>query len=79
MGHCHQFCQFSFFQQKVPGVFYWLGTRPPDQTPEQAPSNHSPLFYVDESALVLGVRSMAYAAVDYLVAAGNVTASKPAR
>ena len=70
---------FSFFQQKVPGVFYWLGTRPPDQTPEQAPSNHSPLFYVDESALVLGVRSMAYAAVDYLVAAGNVTASKPAR
>jgi amidohydrolase len=38
---------FSFFQQKVPGLFFWIGTRPVDQTPEQAPSNHSPLFYVD--------------------------------
>jgi amidohydrolase len=57
---------FSFYQQKVPGVFFWLGTRPPDQTPEQAASNHSPLFYVDESGLELGVRAMAHVAVDYL-------------
>ncbi|HYC92694.1 MAG TPA: amidohydrolase [Thermoanaerobaculia bacterium] len=59
---------FSVFQQKVPGLFFWLGTRPKDQTPEQAPSNHSPLFYVDESGLVLGVRAMANVAVDYLTA-----------
>lgn len=57
---------FSFFQQKVPGLFYWLGTRPKDQTPEQAASNHSPLFYVDESGLGLGVRSLANVALDYL-------------
>jgi amidohydrolase len=57
---------FSFFQQKVPGLFFWLGTRPKDQTAEQAASNHSPLFYVDESGLVLGVRAMAHVAVDYL-------------
>jgi metal-dependent amidase/aminoacylase/carboxypeptidase family protein len=57
---------FSFFQQKVPGVFYWLGTRPVNQTPEEAPSNHSPLFYVDESGLELGVRSLATVALDYL-------------
>ena len=59
---------FSFFQKNVPGVFYWVGTRPPDQTPEQAPSNHSPLFFIDESGLILGVRSMAYVAMDYLAA-----------
>ena len=58
---------FSFFQKSVPGLFFWLGTRPADQTAEQAPSNHSPLFYVDESGLGLGVRSMAYVAVDYLI------------
>ena len=58
---------FSFYQQKVPGLFFWLGTRPKDQTPEQAASNHSPLFYVDESGLGLGVRAMAHVAVDYLV------------
>ncbi|HUP61298.1 MAG TPA: amidohydrolase, partial [Thermoanaerobaculia bacterium] len=61
---------FSFFQQKVPGVFFWLGTRPPDQTPEQAPSNHSPLFFVDERGLILGVRALANVAVDYLWSAG---------
>ncbi|MNC91522.1 hypothetical protein D3C83_78010 [compost metagenome] len=64
---------FSFFQQHVPGVFFWVGTRPPDQTAEQAPSNHSPLFFVDESGLGLGVRSLAYVAADYL------TAPQPAR
>jgi amidohydrolase len=57
---------FSFFQQKAPGLFYWLGTRPANQTAEEAPSNHSPLFYVDESGLLLGVRSLATVAVDYL-------------
>ena len=59
---------FSFFQQKVPGLFFWLGTRPADQTAEQAASNHSPLFYVDESGLLLGVKALAHVAVDYLSA-----------
>jgi len=64
---------FSFFQKSVPGLFFWLGTRPTDQTAEQAASNHSPLFYVDESGLGLGVRSMSYVAIDYL------TGPQPAR
>lgn len=62
---------FSFFQQKVPGLFFWLGTRPKNQTPEEAPSNHSPLFYVDESGLGLGVKALAHLAVDYLSAASR--------
>ena len=57
---------FSFYQQKVPGLFFWLGTRPKNQTAEEAASNHSPLFYVDESGLELGVRALAHVAVDYL-------------
>jgi amidohydrolase len=57
---------FSFYQQKVPGLFFWLGTRPVNQTAEQAASNHSPRFYVDESGLELGVRAMSHMAVDYL-------------
>jgi amidohydrolase len=57
---------FSFFQQKVPGLFFWLGTRPKNQTAEEAASNHSPLFFVDESGLLLGVRAMSHVAVDYL-------------
>ena len=57
---------FSFFQQNVPGLFFWVGTRPKNQTAEEAPSNHSPLFFVDESGLALGVRALAHATVDYL-------------
>jgi amidohydrolase len=57
---------FSFFQQKVPGLFIWIGTRPKNQTAEEAPSNHSPLFFVDESGLALGVRALSHLAVDYL-------------
>jgi amidohydrolase len=57
---------FSFYQQKVPGLFFWLGIRPKNQTAEEAASNHSPLFYVDESGLELGVRALAHVAVDYL-------------
>ena len=57
---------FSFFQKNVPGLYFWVGIRPPDQTPEEAPSNHSPLFFVDERGLLLGVRALANLAVDYL-------------
>ncbi len=57
---------FSVYQQNVPGLFFWLGTRPKNQTAEEAPSNHSPLFYVDESGLELGVRALSHVAVDYL-------------
>jgi amidohydrolase len=63
---------FSFFQQNVPGVFFWLGTRPKSQTAEEAPSNHSPLFFVDESGLQLGVRALSHAAMDYLRGASAV-------
>jgi amidohydrolase len=59
---------FSFYQQKVPGLFFWLGTRPVNQTAEQAASNHSPLFFVDESGLLLGVKALSHVAVDYLSA-----------
>lgn len=57
---------FSFFAQKVPGLFVFLGITPRDQDMAQAAPNHSPRFYLDESALVVGVRVMAGFAVDYL-------------
>lgn len=57
---------FSFFQEEVPGFFFFLGGRPPEVPQEEAIPNHSPLFYVDEAALKPGVRAMATLAVDYL-------------
>jgi amidohydrolase len=60
---------FSFFQKVVPGVFYFVGVTPPDIDPAKAYSNHSPKFIVDESALALGVRSLAQVACDWLESA----------
>jgi amidohydrolase len=57
---------FSFFQQKVPGMFIFLGVTPRDQDYTKAPQNHSPLFFADESALPVGVRVMTNLALDYL-------------
>ena len=57
---------FSFYQEEVPGFFFFLGARPPEVPRSEAIPNHSPLFYIDEAALVTGVRAMAHLAVDYL-------------
>jgi amidohydrolase len=57
---------FSFFQQKVPGLFVFLGVTPRDQDYTKVPQNHSPLFFADESALPVGVRVMSNLAIDYL-------------
>lgn len=62
---------FSFYQQKIPGVFYWLGGRPVSVKEEDAPSNHSPKFFIDESSLSVGVRTLAGMAVDYLTRAAR--------
>ena len=57
---------FSFYAQAVPGLYVFLGITPKDQDPAKAAPNHSPDFFVDEHALVVGVRTMATLAVDFL-------------
>jgi amidohydrolase len=57
---------FSRYQEKIPGLFFFLGITPPGTDPRTAAPNHSPRFFVDEAALPVGVRSLAHLAVDYL-------------
>jgi len=57
---------FSFYQQKVPGFFLFLGCTPPDRDHRTAAPNHSPRFFCDEDCLTLGVRSLATLAADWL-------------
>jgi amidohydrolase len=61
---------FSFFLNEVPGLYFFVGVVPRDQDPANAAPNHSPNFYVDEKALVTGVRALAMVTVNYL-ANGN--------
>jgi len=57
---------FSFFAEAVPGLYVFLGVTPKDQDPEKAAPNHNPEFFVDEHALVVGVRTMGTLAVNFL-------------
>ena len=64
---------FAHISQRVPSFYYWVGVTPPSRDAATAPDNHSDLFYVDEAALSVGLRTMLRVAVDYLQAtpAGN--------
>ena len=62
---------FSYFQQQVPGLFFFLGVTPRGQDHTKAAQNHSPLFFADESALPVGVRTLANLAIDYLTGANK--------
>jgi amidohydrolase len=59
---------FSRYQEKIPGLFFFLGITPPGTDPRTAAPNHSPRFFVDEAAFPVGVRALAHLAVDYLTA-----------
>ncbi|MBX3599717.1 MAG: amidohydrolase [Rubrivivax sp.] len=59
---------FSFFQRIVPGFFFFVGVVPPGQDAQTVAPNHSPRFYVDERALLTGVRALAHLACDFLEA-----------
>ena len=60
---------FSFYQQKVPGLFFYLGVTPKGTDVDKAAPNHSPRFYVDESGLINGVRALSNLTVDYMLQA----------
>ena len=59
---------FSFYQEKVPGLFFFLGGMPKGQDAVKAPSHHTPDFFIDESGFVLGVKALSNLTLDYMVA-----------
>lgn len=57
---------FSFFQEKIPGLFIFLGGMPKGKDPVTSPSHHTPDFFIDESGLTLGVNTLANLTLDYM-------------
>src|SRR5688500_16684992 len=56
---------FSFFQEKVPGLFFFVGACPPEVDPEKAPSHHTPDFMIDERGMLTGIKAMLQLTLDY--------------
>ena len=57
---------FSFFQEKVPGMYFFIGGAKKGTDPKLAAPHHTPDFYVDDSAMITGLKSMSFLALDYL-------------
>lgn len=68
---------FSFFLQRAPGMFFFLGVTPRGEDPATAPANHSPLFVVDESAFPAGMTALASLAIDALISGVPKLAKAP--
>jgi amidohydrolase len=49
---------FAYFQQAVPGVFFFYGVNPPGVTQAEAAPNHNPRFFVHEPAMETALRAM---------------------
>lgn len=57
---------FSFFQEKVPGLYVWVGGKPLDVSEQESPAHHTPEFYVDDSGMKLGVKLLTNFTLDYM-------------
>ena len=57
---------FSFYQEKVPGLFLFVGGMTPGTDPSTVADHHTAGFKIDESGLTLGVKTLATLAADYL-------------
>lgn len=57
---------FSFFQQQVPGFFFFLGAYPADLQPTKPPTHHTADFMIDEKALLTGVHALVNLTFDYM-------------
>lgn len=58
---------FSYYAQRVPGLFFFLGVTPSERMGQAAP-NHSPEFLIDDQALLTGIKALSALTTDYLSA-----------
>lgn len=57
---------FSYFQEKIPGVYFFLGVNKDGVKFGEAASNHSNYFFVNEDTLKTGVRALSLVALNFL-------------
>ncbi|MDT0558816.1 amidohydrolase [Ichthyenterobacterium sp. W332] len=55
---------FSYFQEEVPGFYFYLGGMTKGNT--KANAHHTPSFFIDESGLLLGVKAFTQLTLDFL-------------
>ncbi|VVN68989.1 amidohydrolase [Pseudomonas fluorescens] len=56
---------FSYYAEKVPGLFVFLGATPENQDMQKTPNNHSPYFTADDATLATGVKAHVQFVLNY--------------
>ena len=69
---------FSYFGEKAPAFFFYLGGMPRGTDPVKAPGHHTPDFYIDDSRLDVGVKAFCNIIFDYprLKGSGSAPSNK---
>jgi amidohydrolase len=62
---------FSFFQKKIPGLYFFVGGMPKGADRKTVAPHHTPDFVIDESGLKHGVKAFLHLTLDYLGAAAK--------
>lgn len=57
---------FSYFQEKIPGLFFFIGGMTRGTDPKKAPIHHTADFMIDESGFGTGVKALLNLTVDYM-------------
>jgi amidohydrolase len=57
---------FSFYQEKVPGLFLFVGGKPLDLPANEAPAHHTPDFKVDDAGMKTGVKVLVNLTLDFM-------------
>lgn len=57
---------FSFFANKVPGLFFYIGGLPKGKDSKTSAPHHTPLFFIDESGFKTGINALSNLVLDYM-------------
>ena len=57
---------FSFFAQKVPGLYFFIGGLPKGKDPKTAAPHHTANFFIDDSAFKTGIKAFCNLVFDYM-------------
>jgi len=65
---------FSYFAEKVPSLFFFIGGKQKGVDPEKVFPHHTPDFWIDESGMKTGIKAFLHLVFDYM----NTQSATPA-
>ena len=64
---------FSFFAEKVPSIFFFIGGKQIGVDPKKVFPHHTPDFWIDESGMITGIKAFCNLVFDYMNMPGTST------